>query len=76
LANIVKLMKLTGTGWANTEFRTYQFKEGHEDHASLVETAQSRQLRNGTETPPTETEQTELKRVAMTTWVDIGYCKL
>ena len=66
-------MKLTGTGWANTEFRTYQFKEGDEDRASLVETAKSRQLRNGTEKPPTETEQIELKRVAMKTWVDLGY---
>ena len=64
---------LLGTGWANTEFRTYQFKNGDDDSASILETAESRQLRTGTETPLSETEQFELKQVAMRTWTDMGY---
>ncbi len=51
-----------GTGWANTEFRSYQFKDGERDSASMVETVASRELRSGTEHPPSETERLELQR--------------
>lgn len=74
LLKVSKANKIvTGTGWANTEFRTYQYTDRHDDRASLIETAESRQLRTGTETPLTETEQFELKQVAMKTWTDLGY---
>lgn len=66
-------LNVTGTGWANTEFRTYQFKDGYDDRALLIETAESRRLRTGREMPLTETEQSELKQVAMKTWSDLGY---
>jgi hypothetical protein len=49
-----------GTGWANTEFRTYRFKAEDGDDASLEETLASRERRRGTEEPVDETERLRL----------------
>jgi broad specificity phosphatase PhoE len=54
-----------GTGWNNTEWRSYEFAGGEEDEdASLRETRVSWRRRRGSAVPLTETEQMEL-RVAM-----------
>ncbi|SLM41064.1 Histidine phosphatase superfamily, clade-1 [Lasallia pustulata] len=50
-----------GTGWANTEYRSYTFKDEKDDNASLVETTESRERRKGTEKPLSQTEQMELE---------------
>ena len=54
------LLTVEGTGWANTEFRSYNFKEEEDDNASLVETDESRERRRGSEIPLTKTEKVEL----------------
>ncbi|KAI9835870.1 MAG: hypothetical protein M1819_001768 [Sarea resinae] len=55
--------KYEGTGWTNTEFRSYRFTAGDSDdaNASLIETPESRELRRGTEHPLGEAEKTQLK---------------
>lgn len=57
-------MKLSGTGWTNTEFRTYEFDPAKSDSASLKETDESCTRRRGAEKPLTEAENRNLKRVA------------
>ncbi|KAF4634435.1 hypothetical protein G7Y89_g3681 [Cudoniella acicularis] len=64
--------RFTGTGWANTEYRSYEFVEGSED-ASLVETRESRESRRGTEKPLTADEQRELKATAEKEWRESGF---
>ncbi|KAK4692386.1 hypothetical protein P7C71_g4807, partial [Lecanoromycetidae sp. Uapishka_2] len=59
-----------GTGWANVEFRSYQFVDEKGDNASVVETKQSRELRRGTEKPLGKTERMELRETAKKTWED------
>jgi len=56
-----------GTGWENTELRSYVFvdPEGKDDRASLKETEASWRKRRGSATGLTDTEQMEL-RAAMT----------
>ena len=49
-----------GTGWANTEFRTYTFDPASGDQASLIETVKSRTMRKGTEKPLTDAERRNL----------------
>lgn len=49
-----------GTGWANTEFRTYTFDPASGDQASLIETAESKTMRRGTEKPLTDAERRNL----------------
>ncbi|KAH6618150.1 histidine phosphatase superfamily [Chaetomium sp. MPI-SDFR-AT-0129] len=55
----------TGTGWTNTEWRTYQFANPEETdgEAKLKETADSWSRRRGSTTALTETEQLELRVV-------------
>ncbi|KAK4105265.1 phosphoglycerate mutase-like protein [Parathielavia hyrcaniae] len=54
-----------GTGWVNTEWRSYEFVGGEEDEeARLRETGASWRRRRGSEVALTETEQMEL-RIAM-----------
>lgn len=48
----------SGTGWKNVEYRAYQFKDDGSD--SLVETAESREARRGTEKGLDLTEKIEL----------------
>ena len=65
--------KFTGTGWANTEFRSYEFDTEAEETASLVETKESRSRRQGTEHPLSKTEQMELKHTAEKSWGASGF---
>lgn len=53
-----------GTGWANTEFRSYTFDPASGDKASLLETEESRTRRQGLEKPLDEAEERNLKRTA------------
>ena len=57
----------TGTGWENTEWRSYCFVEGSED-ASLRETGESRGRRRGEERGLTGDEQRELKASREREW--------
>ncbi|KAG0651549.1 Phosphoglycerate mutase [Hyphodiscus hymeniophilus] len=65
--------KFTGTGWANTEFRSYEFLSATDEAASLVETRESRERRKGTEKPLSADEQRELKAAAEREWRDSGF---
>lgn len=65
--------RFTGTGWANTEFRSYTFDPSSGDEASLVETAESRMRRKGTEKPLSEAEQRNLKISTQSGWEKDGY---
>lgn len=63
-----------GTGWANTEFRSYQFVEGEEgENASFTETTESYLRRRGEETPLTDAEKLQLGSTAKESWVRAGY---
>ncbi len=59
---------LIGTGWANVEYRSFEFADEKGDNASTVETQKSRELRRGTDKPLTETERMELRETAKKTW--------
>jgi broad specificity phosphatase PhoE len=65
----------TGTGWANTECRSYGFEdlEGEGGDASLVETKESRHRRRGSEIPLTRDEQRELRASAEREQVEQGF---
>lgn len=52
------------------EFRSYRFADDKGDNASVIETKQSRDLRQGTEIPLTKTERMELRETAKSTWED------
>lgn len=60
--------KFAGTGWQNTEWRSYEFVSGEDEEASLRETKESRERRRGMETPLTETEQRELRSAREREW--------
>jgi len=62
----------TGTGWENTEFRSYEFVEGSEG-ASLSETRESRERRRGTEKGLTVDEQRELRASREREWKECGF---
>lgn len=64
--------KFLGTGWQNTEFRSYTFSHEDDENASVVETAESRERRKGLETPLTADEQRELKATAENGWLERG----
>lgn len=57
-----------GTGWNNVEFRTYQFQNEENKNATLMETAQSLEMRRGTEKPLTNAELIQLKETQGTTF--------
>jgi len=65
--------KYVGTGWQNTEFRSYNFRHGDDENASLVETEESRIRRAGHETALTEDEQRQLRSTAESRWKESGY---
>lgn len=67
--------KLVGTGWANTEFRSYGFRvEGDSDEeAAFVETDESRSLRGNENKPLTFSEQTQLRAIAEAEWQRAGF---
>ncbi|KAF7544458.1 hypothetical protein G7046_g9784 [Stylonectria norvegica] len=55
------------TGWANCEFRSYQFVDptGEDEDAALKETEESWQRRQGSTIAPTQTEQKQLRPVVL-----------
>lgn len=65
-----------GTGWMNTEFRSYHFidavEEDEEDNASMMETAESSRRRKGKEMPLTKAERLQLRETAQKTWENQG----
>lgn len=65
-------MRFTGTGWENTEYRSYAFIDGDEENASMLETAESRQRRVGREHPLTADEQRNLRMNAEKSWEQRG----
>lgn len=62
--------KFLGTGWANTEYRSYEFVEGSAG-ASLQETDESRKNRDVK--PLSEAEQRNLRKSAEADWSASGY---
>ncbi|KAF1981552.1 phosphoglycerate mutase family protein-like protein [Aulographum hederae CBS 113979] len=65
--------KFVGTGWANTEFRSYTFDPNGGANASLVETQESLQRRAGDSKRLSETEQRNLKLTAQKSWQAEGF---
>lgn len=65
--------KFVGTGWANTEFRSYEFVEGDEHGAGLRETRDSRLRRMGHETELGREEQRTLRDAFEKEWCESGY---
>jgi len=61
----------TGTGWENTEWRSYVFVEGED--ASLEETTESRERRRGSERGLTKDEQRELRASREREWRESGF---
>ncbi|CAD0086227.1 unnamed protein product [Aureobasidium vineae] len=56
--------RIPGTGWANTEYRSYTFGSNPKSgRPVLVETQQSRARRTGNEIPLSRSEQANLQRV-------------
>jgi broad specificity phosphatase PhoE len=62
-----------GTGWTNTEYRTYEFVSETDDSASLRETRASRERRRGSETVLSKDEQRELRASAEREWMEHGF---
>ncbi|KAL8638618.1 MAG: hypothetical protein Q9226_008977 [Calogaya cf. arnoldii] len=56
--------KNQGTGWENTEFRSYRFVDEDNENASIEETAESRQRRGNQDKPLTKEEKTQLRETA------------
>ncbi|KAI4230303.1 MAG: hypothetical protein L6R36_000114 [Xanthoria steineri] len=56
-----------GTGWENTEFRSYRFVDGDDQNASIEETAESRQRRGNEDKPLTKEEKTQMRETVTTT---------
>ncbi|KAF2227415.1 histidine phosphatase superfamily [Elsinoe ampelina] len=65
--------RFAGTGWANTEWRTYTFRSATE--ATFVETPDSLSRRAGTEKPLGKEEQKNLQRTTAKQWEEQGYQK-
>lgn len=63
--------RFVGTGWANTECRSYEFVDATDASASLVELQESRDRRG--ERPLSEAEQRNLKHSAEQEWQASGY---
>jgi len=62
-----------GTGWANTEFRSYQFTDESTEDDSMIETAESRKRRGKEgEAQPSKEEQQRLFKQGMQGWDDQG----
>jgi hypothetical protein len=61
-----------GTGWANTEYRSYTFEADDEMHAGIRETAESRKRRGKTGRQPSRAEQRTMFETAMQRWEDQG----
>lgn len=59
---------LPGTGWANTEYRSYIFDEGDGMNAGIRETAESRKRRGKTGQQPSHAEQRHMFESTMQQW--------
>ena len=59
-----------GTGWSNTEFRTYTFT--NEPEAHLTETAESRIKRGKPAVPPSRDMQIKIFELALQGWEKQG----
>ena len=62
-----------GTGWENTEFRSYELVEEGHDEGPFIETPASRKRRKSTVKPLTAAEQTELRETVVKSWENEGY---
>ncbi|KAK1810485.1 hypothetical protein LTR12_015138 [Friedmanniomyces endolithicus] len=66
--------RFCGTGWANTEFRSYTFSQSEPSEAHLIETPESKKLRKSGDAKPLDREeQAQLKRTTQMDWQDQGY---
>ena len=61
-----------GTGWANTEYRSYTFEADDDINAGIRETVESRKRRGKTGRQPSRTEQRHLFETAMIQWEHQG----
>ena len=61
---------MLGTGWENTEYRSYTFEANDDMDASIQETAESRKRRGKTGMQPSRVEQWRLFEMAMQQWED------
>ncbi|KAL8783781.1 MAG: hypothetical protein Q9213_004397 [Squamulea squamosa] len=64
-----------GTGWENTEFRSYRFVAEDDESASIEETAESKQRRGNKDKPLTKEEKMQLRETATKKWEAQGYEK-
>jgi len=62
-----------GTGWSNTEFRSYAFVDVDARNVSVRETKESRERRRGTEKELSKDEQRELRAAAEREWGLAGF---
>lgn len=65
--------KFVGTGWANTEVRSYGFVDGDVNNAGLKETRESRFARMGHESELGREEQRTLRDTMEREWCESGY---
>lgn len=63
---------MPGTGWANTEYRTYRYVDEDEDSDELIETSASRHSRGKLDPRPTREEQRELYHRCRKHWAEDG----
>src|SRR5947208_8435386 len=61
-----------GTGWANTEYRSYVFEDNDDPNAGILETAESRKRRGKTGRQPSRAEQRHMFETAMKQWEHQG----
>lgn len=81
---ILPLTHTPGTGWTNTEFRTYEFTDSQDDtsdlegypldgdNASLVETLESRRRRGKDGPAPSREQQKVFYKLGLQGWDDQG----
>ncbi|KAK4984350.1 hypothetical protein LTR50_006646 [Elasticomyces elasticus] len=66
--------RYTGTGWANTEYRSYTFDPSNAANASMVETEESRRRREPhADKPLGKEEKSNLENVTHKTWEAQGF---
>jgi hypothetical protein len=59
---------MPGTGWANTEYRSYIFEANDDINAGIRETVESRRRRGKTGRQPSRAEQRHMFEAAMKQW--------
>ena len=63
---------MPGTGWANTEYRSFAFEANDDVNAGIRETAESRKRRGKTGRQPSRAEQRHMFETAMQQWENQG----